>query len=131
MIDAILAFGLALAIDLVYTKWQLAVTANRRLSASLYSAACPLLGSLSLIVFLDDRWTLLPSAIGHGLGTFFALTYGPDSRSSQDVRDSGQVGRGPERPADDTARADERGRDAEVQDRPFPPRIYREDDGSD
>jgi hypothetical protein len=68
-----LAFGIALGIDIAYTNWVVAVSEKRRGAACLYSALCPMLGSLSLLIFLDHWLTTFPAAVGHALGTYLAM----------------------------------------------------------
>jgi hypothetical protein len=74
ILPCLLAFGIAIAIDYVYASWLVAINDKRTLAACVYSFLCPLLGSLSLLVFLDHWVTLFPASLGHAAGTWLALT---------------------------------------------------------
>lgn len=70
------SFVFAVLIDVVYTLWIKAVADHKRVAASVWSALCPLLGFLSLLVCLDAYSAILPAAVGHALGTWIAMGKG-------------------------------------------------------
>src|SRR5260370_6949414 len=70
---SLLAFGVALAIDFTYTRWVVCVSERRRTAACFYSSVLPLLGSLSLIVFLVSWFSTIPAPLGHAAGTGAAM----------------------------------------------------------
>jgi hypothetical protein len=67
--------AIAILIDLAYVRWNLCVAQGRLLQAMFWSAACPLLGFLSLWLCLEERTALIPSALGCALGTWLAMRW--------------------------------------------------------
>ena len=66
-------FSLSLVVDVFWTKYNLAVSAGRPVSAGLWSAAIVIGGTFSLQIWLDNRWTLAASAIGAYFGTWWTV----------------------------------------------------------
>lgn len=69
----IATFLLAVAIDYVYSNWIAAVAKKRVLVACTCSAAIPVLSFFSLLVCLENRSAVIPTALGYAVGTFLAM----------------------------------------------------------
>ncbi len=70
------AFAFAIASDVVHARWVICVSRRAVLPACIYSGLCPIVGSLSFLLFLSSHSTLLPSAAGYALGTWLAIRGG-------------------------------------------------------
>lgn len=66
-------FLLAVAIDYVYSNWIAAVSRKRVLLACTCSAAIPVLSFFSLLVCLENKSAVIPTALGYAVGTFLAM----------------------------------------------------------
>lgn len=66
-------FCLAVAIDYVYSNWIAAVSQKRVLLACSCSAAIPVLSFFSLVVCLENRSAVIPTALGYAVGTYLAM----------------------------------------------------------
>lgn len=69
----IVTFCLAVAIDYVYSNWMVAVSQKRVFLACGCSAALPVLSFFSLLVCLENRSAVIPTALGYAVGTFLAM----------------------------------------------------------
>lgn len=70
-------FGFAVVYDVLAVWWYLAAGRGRGGVAALYSAACSVLGLLSIYLVVHSLETLLPAALGHAAGTYLAVTLYP------------------------------------------------------
>lgn len=68
------AFAFALLLDFVAARWTLCLAA-RRPAAVVYSVLCFLLGFGGYALCYDSRDALVPSCLGHALGTYLALRW--------------------------------------------------------
>ena len=69
----IMAFTLAIGVDWSYAKWVLNLAERRRAPASFFSALCTVLGSVSVLVCVNEYSAVVPTALGHALGTWIAV----------------------------------------------------------
>lgn len=69
----IVTFVIAVGIDFVYSHWLRAVTDGRVLVAVTCSAAIPVLSFFSLLVCLENRSAVVPTALGYAVGTYLAM----------------------------------------------------------
>jgi len=62
-------FASAFAVDWAASRWTLAVTQGRVLTAAILSCCCAALAFAAIAPVLADWWLLIPAMLGHGLGT--------------------------------------------------------------
>ena len=70
----VFGFVVALARDFVVARYTSAVASGDVRKACLYSATCPVLDYCSLMVWLADWQTIVPTAAGYAAGTFLAMS---------------------------------------------------------
>lgn len=73
----VLVFLLVGIADVFWTRYFLAVERGRRLSAGAWSAAIMLVGSITTIEYVVDRWLVIPAVCGAFLGTYIATERKP------------------------------------------------------
>jgi hypothetical protein len=66
-------FCVTIAVDFAWSKYMLEAAAKRPHHAAAWAVAILLLGSISVLVYIGDRWTLLPMAAGSYVGTYWAV----------------------------------------------------------
>ena len=65
-------FGMA-ALDIMFARYTLAVTARRPWWASSYAAVCLLLGGSVVVTYAHDPIMLIPAAAGAFIGTYIGM----------------------------------------------------------
>lgn len=75
MIRWLTCFSFAVCQDFLATWFTLSVTSRRPLTASLCAMAITLCSYATIYWFVQNRRTLLPTATGHGLGVFLAMSW--------------------------------------------------------
>ncbi len=73
MKGALIAFFGMFALDVVFARYALAVTARRPWWASSYAAVCLLLGGSVVVTYANDPIMLIPAAAGAFVGTYVGM----------------------------------------------------------
>lgn len=73
MLTWLAAFGVAIGVDFTYAKWVTSIAGRRRTPAALFSALCTVLGTVSVVVCVGEYSAIIPTALGHALGTWIAV----------------------------------------------------------
>ena len=71
---ALFVFVFGFFVDILYTKWTLAVQERAPIEGAVSSAAIQLFGLVSVLAIVQgSAWLILPNAAGHALGTYVAV----------------------------------------------------------
>ena len=79
MRTALLALGVFLAtvaVDFAWARYTVYVAEKRVHPAAFWSAIIILASALSVLAYTENRWMVLPAAVGAYVGTFIALKRG-------------------------------------------------------
>lgn len=69
----LLVFGAALIVDWLAASWTASVSDKRAVRAALFSACIAVSSVLMLLLTVEDHWLMVPSTIGHAVGSFVAV----------------------------------------------------------
>lgn len=78
----LLVLALGVVIDGLYVIWAKASTSGRALLAAVTSAGIQLFGLLAIYLAINDLVLLIPSILGHGLGSYLTVKYHENARQS-------------------------------------------------
>mgnify|MGYP000163770138 CR=1 FL=1 len=59
--------------DVAWTRYNMAVTRGAPLPAATWSVVILLLGAISFFGYVEDRWMVVPAALGAFVGTYVAM----------------------------------------------------------
>lgn len=72
---SIACFVTAFVLDFVWALYIRRTNAGHAWSASWYAVLILLLGAFNTMSFMDNRWLLIPIALGGGIGTYVIVRY--------------------------------------------------------
>lgn len=75
-LDHVIVFTSTLVVDVFWARYNMATADRKAVAAGLWSVAICLGGTLSLRVWMDNHSTVISSAIGAFIGTYYAVKYG-------------------------------------------------------
>jgi uncharacterized membrane protein YfcA len=73
MTEWVITFLSVLVLDIVYTYYLRCVAKDNALSASFWSVACYIFGSLAVINYTTDHWLVIPAILGAFCGTYLGM----------------------------------------------------------
>ena len=69
----LIAFFAMIVLDWFWAYYTLYVVERRASLAGLYAAGIALCGALTVILYIDNHWMIVPTALGSYVGTWFAV----------------------------------------------------------
>lgn len=73
LIDIVVTFVAAFAVDILYVLWVSAVSDERPLRSATYAIAIGACGLIGLLQAFDNRWLSIPYLLGLGCGTYVGV----------------------------------------------------------
>ena len=88
-LQCFLAFGAMFACDACWAFWSMKVQQRKAFAASAWALFLFLTSAVATISYVENKWLLIPAALGAFLGTFFAIIWdkyysNPDFQDSSD-----------------------------------------------
>ena len=71
-------FGVGAITDVFWTRWSLMVSAKRKTPAAIWALLICLPAALWAPAYVQDRWYVLPYALGAALGTWVTVHHAAD-----------------------------------------------------
>jgi hypothetical protein len=66
-------FILVIFVDFIWTACIFHISKNNAIKASFYSVLLTLIGNIVTIIYVEDHWMIIPSALGAFIGTFLSV----------------------------------------------------------
>lgn len=74
IIEWFIVFFAYVLLDIVWAEYTKAISAKKRLPASLWAAVIPVMSSILFIAFVSNPWLLSAAAIGGFVGTWISVS---------------------------------------------------------
>lgn len=71
--QTIITFVSMLALDFVWAQYAIACSEKRPFGAAVWAFLIAILGGMAIIIYADNHWMILPSALGGFCGTYLAV----------------------------------------------------------
>jgi hypothetical protein len=72
-LQSVIVFTTVAIADLAWTRYNQSVTARAAHRASTWSAVIVILGAVTFFGYVENRWMVIPAALGAYAGTYIAM----------------------------------------------------------